>query len=422
MKPRATVVLLFLAAVVASSLSTSAQNKYRLKPGAKGKLCLECHESFVETTRLPHVHTPVKAGNCSDCHDPHTSTHGKLLAEETSGICEGCHGEMVSADARSAHEIAMKGDCVECHDPHGSSYPNSLVRGGNELCFGCHGEMAAAVNEASYGHAPAKRDCLGCHTAHASSESDSLLKKEEPGLCLDCHDSAQEFFGKAHRGYPVTEGRCSSCHDPHGSNEAGLFWANVHAPVGNGMCKQCHQESSSPDALQLTRAGMDLCRGCHNTMVNATLSKSRLHWPVVSEDSCLSCHAAHASAEAGLLREPAKPLCGQCHQDTLARQEGSVTKHEPIDDGSCTACHSPHSSDNAFLLEEADLNDLCGTCHDWQRHSSHPIGNEVIDPRNANLAVDCSSCHRNHGTGLEHFVYWDFKSELCVQCHAGVQR
>ena len=66
-------------------------------------------------------------------------------------------------------------------------------------------------------------------------------------------------------------------------------------------------------------------------------------------------------------------------------------KHEPIDDGSCTACHSPHSSDNALLLEEADLNELCGTCHDWQRHSSHPIGDEVIDPRNPNLALDCSS-------------------------------
>jgi predicted CXXCH cytochrome family protein len=422
MKPRSTGVLLFLVAVVALSLVVQAQNKYRLKPGAKGALCLECHESFVETTRLPHVHTPVKAGDCSDCHDPHTSTHGKLLGGDTTEICADGHGEIVPEDARSAHETAREGDCVACHDPHGSSNPDNLVRGGNELCLGCHAEMAAAVNEASYEHSPAKRDCLGCHTAHASSDSDSLLKKDEPGLCLDCHDPGQAFFGKVHLGYPVTGGRCTSCHDPHGSNNAGLFWANVHAPVASGMCKQCHQESSSPNPLQLAREGMELCRGCHNTMVNTTLSQARLHWPVVGEDSCLSCHAAHASAEGSLLREPAKPLCGQCHQDTLARQEGSVTKHEPVDDGSCTVCHSPHASDNALLLEEANLNELCGTCHDWQRHSSHPIGNEVIDPRNPNLTVDCSSCHRNHGTGLPHFVYWDHKSELCVQCHAGMQR
>ena len=58
-----------------------------LKPGAKGKICLNCHVTFQEKLKLPFVHTPVKAGDCSGCHNPHTSSHGKLLAADVSKIC-----------------------------------------------------------------------------------------------------------------------------------------------------------------------------------------------------------------------------------------------------------------------------------------------------------------------------------------------
>jgi len=33
-------------------------DQFRLKPGAKGKVCLTCHADFEETLKLPFVHTP----------------------------------------------------------------------------------------------------------------------------------------------------------------------------------------------------------------------------------------------------------------------------------------------------------------------------------------------------------------------------
>jgi predicted CXXCH cytochrome family protein len=94
-----------------------------------------------------------------------------------------------------------------------------------------------------------------------------------------------------------------------------------------------------------------------------------------------------------------------------------VTKHPPVLEGQCTACHSPHSSDNQFLLAGAGTIDVCATCHDWKGHSNHPIGTGVVDLRNPNLTLDCTSCHLSHGSEHEHLAPFDPRSGLCVDCH-----
>ena len=96
-------------------------------------------------------------------------------------------------------------------------------------------------------------------------------------------------------------------------------------------------------------------------------------------------------------------------------------KHVPVAAGECTTCHSPHSSDEEFLLA-SDTIDLCGSCHDWQSHSTHPIGEEVVDLRNSNLTLDCVSCHRSHGSDHKYLAPYDPGSELCVDCHEAFQR
>ena len=55
------------------------------------------------------------------------------------------------------------------------------------------------------------------------------------------------------------------------------------------------------------------------------------------------------------------------------------------------ACHDPHGSDSLFLANNASIIDLCGKCHDWQKHSTHPIGEKVKDPRNKNLNVQLAN-------------------------------
>jgi predicted CXXCH cytochrome family protein len=417
------------------------QNPFKLKPGAGGKVCINCHDTFKDVLKKPFVHTPVKAWECSGCHDPHTSTHGKLLSADTDKICLKCHRTIVPEKARSVHKVVMEGNCVTCHDPHASANRSNLLKAGNDLCFGCHKEMGTAVAKAKFKHSPVDKGCVTCHDPHASAKSDHLLKAEVPGLCLGCHKSNPGFAGR-HMNYPVATARCTSCHDPHGSNRAGIFFDNVHEPVAKRMCTQCHDTPTSAAPFKTKKTGFELCRGCHSTMMGETFNKRYVHWALLDTKGCLNCHEPHASAHKKLIAGDSAHVCGKCHGDTMAvqgrlaekeRQENAAAKakgepikgditHKPVQEGTCEACHSPHAADSTLLLKQPSVVDLCATCHDWLKHTSHPMGGKTLDARNKNLFLDCLSCHRSHGTGYRHLIPFPADTDLCTQCHKQFRR
>jgi DmsE family decaheme c-type cytochrome len=408
-----------LSLALVGTLAAAQDNslRYKLKPGANGTLCLKCHVPFKDKLAKSHVHTPVKKGDCSGCHNPHAAAHGKLLSADAKEICNSCHASLVPASAKSRHKVVVDGECVKCHDPHASDTKDVLVKGGSELCFACHKELATSVGSAKFKHAPVEKGCLTCHDPHAG-KGPALLNQDVNSLCLGCHKQDRPNFAKAHMSYPVTSARCTACHDPHGSNRPKILYNNVHAPVANRMCNQCHEEG----ALRLKRSGSEMCRGCHTEMYNKTFAKNRVHWPLASKDGCLSCHDPHAGPVKGLLKDKPAQLCGSCHGDTMRRFDKLVSKHEPVKNGECTACHDPHSSNVPFLAQKEKEIDLCATCHDWVNHSTHPIGEKYKDPRNKNLTLSCHSCHRTHGTEFKKMLPTPTTTELCVQCHEQYKR
>ena len=305
MRLREIFIVMFLIgfALCGSSAVAQAEGKFKLKPGATGDLCLSCHTGFSDKMKAKHIHTPLAEGECTGCHNPHTSNHDMLMDGDADSICYNCHDNVVPEDAGSAHQVVAEGQCVSCHDPHSSDNPANLVKGGSDLCFDCHKELGEKIATNKYEHIPVKKDCLGCHNPHASEKNLSLLKAEEPGLCLGCHKVDSSGFKKRHMNYPVEQGRCTSCHDPHGSNSGAILADNVHEPINNQMCNQCHNEPNSAQPFAVKKTSFELCQGCHYEMINESFSKNRLHWPVVDNTGCINCHTPHASSEAGLLRE-----------------------------------------------------------------------------------------------------------------------
>jgi predicted CXXCH cytochrome family protein len=434
--------LILTALALFSSLAAPvahAQNKFRLKPGADGKLCLDCHSDFREKLKSKYVHTPVKAGECAGCHNPHTSAHGKLLSESSSTVCLTCH-DVLPAKATSTHKVVVEGKCVTCHDPHASNNKANLRKAGNDLCIGCHKGVGDAIAKVQFKHLPVSENCLSCHNPHASEKSTHLLSSAVPTLCVSCHKPDGPSFTRQHVNYPVGRTNCVSCHNPHGSNTAGLLFDTVHAPVASKRCGQCHNAATSAEPFATRRPGFELCRGCHSDMMNATFGKNHVHWPLVDKTGCLNCHRPHAAPQKKLLKVEERNLCGQCHTDTLqyqarlaekAQQEKPTSKaqvekgaltHAPIQDGNCSACHLPHASDGPRLMREASIVETCATCHDWLKHTTHPMGDKFRDMRNRNLSVDCLSCHRSHGTGYRYMITAATATDLCVQCHKQLRR
>ena len=177
--------IILLSAVVISMLffrvAYAQQNKFKLKPDARGKLCLSCHDNFQEKLKNQFIHTPVKEGECSECHNPHAAPHGKLLDEDPNKICSKCHEGIVPKSPKSVHKVVIEGNCVKCHDPHASNNKSVLLKAGNELCFECHKNTGNAIAKAKFKHNPVEKGCTNCHDPHASNKAKNLLRNDLVG-------------------------------------------------------------------------------------------------------------------------------------------------------------------------------------------------------------------------------------------------
>jgi predicted CXXCH cytochrome family protein len=413
-------------APAAAPAPASPRPEYKLLPGAAGQKCLECHEEFEAELKKSHLHPLVEAKECTGCHVPHASDHSTLLTTAPADLCVECHKDVIPEGSHSVHDIVAEGRCDRCHDSHGSDYPSTLIKPGNALCYECHKDIADEATQVRFKHDPVTREngCLNCHQPHAAPDQQHLLRSSPPSLCRSCHQTSDARFQARHQNYPVAEADCSGCHSPHGSNHRGLLQDTVHPPVLEKACDSCHNAAGSAQPLGFKKEGTAVCSQCHEQWLDETMGKKRIHWPMAGEKSCGQCHSPHAARYKALLSQPTGQVCGKCHQDTVALQQLTIRNPEnegicePVKKGECTACHSPHSADQPLLFDSRSSIERCGECHEWQAHSSHPIGAEVIDPRNGNLTMDCLSCHRGCGT-VDNPVMLDFPTiyDLCVSCH-----
>jgi predicted CXXCH cytochrome family protein len=420
--------LSFVAPVV---VSAALQQDFKLRPGAAGEQCLKCHTEIQNEVSGSHLHPLVKSRECIGCHEPHASDHVGLLTSNPADLCIECHSEVIPSETRSVHQIAIQGQCIQCHDPHGSEFPKTVRKPGNELCFECHQQIAQEATQAGFVHKPVttKEGCLNCHLPHASAEQPNLLRSAPPELCRSCHGVPEASFRQSHQNYPVQDADCSSCHSPHGSDHPGIIQDTVHPPLLEKSCETCHNPAASAQPFGVRQSGTALCRQCHQSWIEGALDKQRVHWPMMSDKGCSQCHSPHASRQKGLLPDKTGAVCATCHADTLELQQLSIRNPdfpnlcEPVKKGNCTACHSPHSAQQALLFDGASSIDRCGRCHEWEAHSSHPIGAKVNDPRNRNLTMDCLSCHRGCGTSnYPNMLDFPTTYDLCVSCHVERKR
>jgi predicted CXXCH cytochrome family protein len=82
----------------------------------------------------------------------------------------------------------------------------------------------------------------------------------------------------------------------------------------------------------------------------------------------------------------------------------------------CNNCHAPHGSNHPAMLK-APINNVCSECHGQHGVFTHPIGENVFDPRTGQM-MTCASCHASKGTDYDYHTRFDRKKALCVQCHA----
>lgn len=360
--------------------------------------CFDCHEKMSFSGKV--VHKPLTEGKCTACHNPHVAHFKGLLDQQGADLCYSCHLEEKKQFVQGkVHAPVRRGECLVCHAPHAAS-ASGLVRDNlSGICLSCHKNLSAKY---TFSHAPyATGKCSACHDPHHSANG-QLLKDENDATCFTCHK--EQNFSQVHKNYPGKPGKCLTCHNPHGSKRKGLIRDVLHPPYATG-CNECHDGN-------VTGGGSENCMRCHESVKNKMFNVHS-HIGGASPNTCVNCHSPHAADAKGMLKSSQQQVCHSCHQDTRIRYEDKLFKHAGAE--KCTECHEPHGSDRLIMLK-ADGNAICTRCHETQGQFTHPVGENVRDPR-TDQPLSCISCHTPMGSDYKYELILSGAKDLCVQCH-----
>ncbi len=306
-------------------------------------LCTTCHD---EVGKKANVHPPVKDGDCTVCHDPHSSAQPKLLVDGMKELCGTCHDKVVAFP--NMHGPVETGDCTACHAPHDSANKKLLLKSGDDVCFGCHAEISALLKKKDV-HPALEQGCTSCHNPHGSAHK-KLLADAGSDLCFTCHDDIQSKVERSPVGHPPAkeEDGCPTCHSPHASDNDKL----------------------------LLEPMKETCLGCHDAVITKRMTV--LHGPV-AEGKCTACHEPHGGQNGKLLvkefpatayvpyTDTAFPLCFKCHKRDMVQypetsfatefRDGErnlhyVHVHKDDKGRSCKLCHEIHGSPNPKLIAD----------------------------------------------------------------------
>ncbi|MDY0184431.1 MAG: cytochrome c3 family protein [Desulfuromonadaceae bacterium] len=363
--------------------------------------CVQCHDSI--HFKGTYEHEPVARNRCDSCHSLHASRHAGLLQQSEAQLCNGCHAEVTEAWSKSSytHSPVHKGECTSCHAPHASAFKGLLKDQQKEVCAACHTSLSATQGKQ---HAPFKKgQCASCHAVHGS-EHQGLLRSEDSKLCLGCHKT-NSAWQQRHNGRKAQGMNCLECHHPHASTKKALLRPLQHKPFAAGNCSACHTGSSADGR----------CLSCHSQVL-PQFQRVHTHLQGKGASNCTACHSPHVSSQVGLLKGIAGSVCRDCHADKLERRKQALYVHPQANH--CSDCHAGHGSDEPYMLR-GGMAGACESCHGEHSTFTHPIGDDVLDPRTG-TPMDCISCHAPcTGTMFEHNLRGGRERGLCLPCHPG---
>ncbi len=381
-------------------------------------ICFECHKELEQGLSDNYVHFLFKQGKCITCHNSHASKIKGLMTEDVDSLCLGCHEDLRNLINKTVvHSALRENDCTKCHLPHSGKNRHLLTKEEKSLCLDCHENLNNEFNKPFICVPFKEGDCSACHNSHASPV-DALLVSIPNKLCQKCHGPRCKV-GDVSIASVVKDIDCTSCHSGHSSLDKGLLGPFGHKVFLEKKCEECHNPIKSKVEITTKINGADLCFNCHKrNMSKYEYIDNDVHVKD-ARNQCTVCHDHHASSRRNLTKKELR-LCMNCHESTERRTSAMESalksvKCKPIKERKCFECHIPgHSSRPLNYI--ADEIPLCARCHAAEHKITHPLGNEVVDPRNGR-PLTCNSCHSMHSANADFMLTHDRKRALCIQCH-----
>ncbi len=381
-------------------------------------VCYSCHKELKEGLKDNYVHFLFKQGKCITCHNSHVSSVKGLMINEVDALCLGCHEKLKRLiDSGTVHSALRDNDCTECHFAHSGENKDLLVVKEKDLCMKCHEGLLEKMSQPVTCAPFSEGKCSACHNSHASEEM-NLLSEEPVKLCNECH-APKCRAGTVSIASVVADKDCTTCHSGHSSLEKGLLGPYGHKAFLEKKCEECHGPITAKTITKTKLPGAALCVSCHDKKeAKYQYFEDDIHLKT-AQNPCIICHDYHASDNKNMTMSELR-LCISCHENTEKRTEAmeKVLKSdvcEPIKERKCFECHIPAHSDRPLNYRSDEIS-LCSRCHASEHKTSHPQGENVLDPRTGEM-VTCNSCHSMHSSKDEFMLTHDRKRALCIQCH-----
>lgn len=381
-------------------------------------LCYKCHKELKKDLADRYTHTLFKQGKCTTCHNSHVSNVKGLMNDEIDTICLNCHDKIRKLVRKTnMHGALRDGMCTDCHYAHSGSIKNLLMTSEKTLCMNCHQSINEQFKKPFTCQPFKKGECSSCHDPHASAE-DNLLASAPARLCQKCHAPRCKGGGVSIASI-VKKQDCTSCHTGHSSKDKGLLGPYGHTAFLVKNCEACHDPIKANRKITTKIKGRELCLSCHKKEDSKyKYLENDVHLKGTG-NPCNTCHDYHASEKKNLTRNE-KKICIKCHESTekstafMEKALGQV-KCTPVKERKCFECHIPAHSDLPLNYRAGGI-EMCARCHESQHKITHPLGDNVIDPRNGK-PVTCISCHSMHAAPDEFMLTHERNRALCIQCH-----
>ena len=169
--------------------------------------CLTCHKNIGATMKNATVaHAAMtREHQCANCHTAHASNNAALLKARTDKVCLQCHDKAMKAadgriiadlkpallEAKYLHGPVRAGECSACHDVHGSTHADLLRKPfptsfyapfaleNYALCFSCH-EKQLVLQQETASLTNFRDGSRNLHFVHVNRE-------EKGRTCKTCH-------------------------------------------------------------------------------------------------------------------------------------------------------------------------------------------------------------------------------------------
>ena len=292
MNPRTAAIVLALVAAPLLAGAAPPPN-FKLKPGAEGKLCLDCHSGQLEAVlKKPFVHTPVKSRQCIGCHNPHASEHGKLLAQAPNASCAACHKNVVPkapverAQARRREglrrlprsaRVGVQGEPREERAGALRELPQARGRGGEE------GQVQARAHRAERLRDLPRSARLGQGGRPAQGRCPRPVRRvpqDRPARSSRSSTRGTPSRSRAARAATIRTGRTSAA-----CSTTRCTRPSRRRCAGSATTRRPRRRRSSRSSRGSTSAAAATA-----TQMTAMFDKGRVHRPLMEKQACLSCH------------------------------------------------------------------------------------------------------------------------------------